>query len=77
MILLSETRVNHPLADSPARLTSFGLGDAAAAVATPIARALGLPCIDPATKQLRPESGCAKRKKTWNASVPDITRPFG
>lgn len=45
----------------------FGLGDAVAAVATPIARALHLPCIDPATKQLRPESGCAKRKAKWNA----------
>lgn len=45
----------------------FGLGDAVAAVATPIARALRLPCIDPATKQLRPESGCTKRKARLNA----------
>ena len=43
-----------------------GLGDLVAAVATPIARALHLPCIDPATKQLRPESGCAKRKAALN-----------
>lgn len=43
-----------------------GLGDLVGAVATPIARALRLPCIDPATQQLRPESGCAKRKADWN-----------
>lgn len=44
----------------------FGLGDVVAAIATPIARVLGLPCIDPKTKDLRPESGCAKRKKKLN-----------
>lgn len=49
------------------RQKTIGLGDAVAAVATPIARALRLPCIDPATKQLRPESGCAKRKARLNA----------
>lgn len=43
-----------------------GLGDLVAAVATPIARALHLPCIDPATKQLRPDSGCAQRKAALN-----------
>lgn len=52
--------------------TRLGLGDAVAAVATPIARALHLPCIDPATKQLRPESGCAKRKARLNAAVPNV-----
>jgi hypothetical protein len=43
-----------------------GLGDLVSSVATPIARALKLPCIDPATRQLRPESGCAKRKALLN-----------
>ena len=43
-----------------------GLGDLVAAVATPIARALRMKCIDPETKQLRPESGCAKRKAALN-----------
>lgn len=43
------------------------LGDIIASVATPIARALKLPCIDSATKELRPESGCAKRKAKLNA----------
>lgn len=47
-----------------------GLGDVAAAVFTPIARALKLPCIDPATKQLRPESKCAQRKADWNRKFP-------
>lgn len=42
------------------------IGDAVAAVATPIARVLRLSCIDPATRQLRPESGCAKRKAALN-----------
>lgn len=46
--------------------SGLGLGDIVAAVATPIARALRLPCIDPATQQLRPESGCAKRKAALN-----------
>lgn len=51
---------------------TIGLGDAVAAVATPIARALRLPCIDPATRQLRPESGCAKRKARLNKAVPNV-----
>lgn len=50
--------------------TPSGLGDLVASVATPIARALGLPCIDPATKQLRPESKCAQRKAALNRAVP-------
>ncbi len=45
------------------------LGNAIATVATPIARALNLPCIDPETKQLRPESGCAKRKDMLNQGL--------
>jgi hypothetical protein len=45
---------------------AIGLGDAVARIATPIARALKLPCVDPKTKDLRPESGCAKRKKKLN-----------
>jgi len=36
------------------------LGDAIASVATPIARTIEMPCIDPATNQLRPESRCNK-----------------
>lgn len=42
------------------------LGDKIHAVALPIARAAGLPCIDPATKQLRPESKCAGRRHRYN-----------
>jgi len=52
--------------------TSVGLGDAVASIATPIARVLRLSCVDPATKQLRPESGCAKRKAAWNKAVPNV-----
>lgn len=43
-----------------------GLGDLVAKVATPIARLLRLGCIDPKTKELRPESGCAKRRDALN-----------
>jgi hypothetical protein len=43
-----------------------GLGDMVSKVATPIARALKLPCVDRATGELRQESGCAKRKAMLN-----------
>lgn len=42
------------------------LGDAISTVATPIARAIHSDCIDPDTKQLRPESRCAKAKQSLN-----------
>ncbi len=45
------------------------LGDSIAAVATPIASALKMPCIDPETNQLRPESGCAKMRDNLNAGM--------
>lgn len=41
-------------------------GDVIAKVATPIARALNLGCIDPATQQLRPESTCNKVRVDLN-----------
>lgn len=42
------------------------LGDGIATLATPIARSLHLPCIDPETNQLRPESVCNKRRQMLN-----------
>jgi len=42
-----------------------GLGDTIERIAKPIARALGLPCLDE-NGELRPESGCAKRKQLLN-----------
>jgi hypothetical protein len=48
------------------KLATVKLGDAIATVATPIARALNMPCIDPVTNQLRPESTCAKTKQALN-----------
>jgi hypothetical protein len=48
------------------RRPRLGLGDAIAAIATPIARVLQMDCIDPATGQLKPESGCQHRKDTLN-----------
>jgi len=47
-----------------------GLGDVIAKVATPIARALNMPCVDPQTKQLKPESPCSKRRAMLNKAVP-------
>jgi hypothetical protein len=47
-----------------------GLGDKIASIATPIARALKMPCIDPKTGKLRPTSGCAKMKARLNAGMP-------
>lgn len=44
----------------------LGLGDRIARIATPAARILRLPCIDPSTGQPKPESGCAKRKRKLN-----------
>lgn len=46
------------------------LGDAVSFVATPIARALHLDCIDPETNDLRAESPCAKAKQQLNMGVP-------
>ncbi len=45
------------------------LGDAVATIATPIARALKMPCIDPETQKLRPESGCAKMRNNLNSGM--------
>lgn len=44
----------------------MGLGDLVALVATPIARAFRMDCIDPKTNDLRPDSGCAKRRSQLN-----------
>lgn len=51
---------------------SVGLGDAISSFATPIASTLGLSCIDPVTKQLKPDSPCAKRKALLNKVVPNV-----
>ena len=47
-----------------------GLGDVIAKVATPVARVLKMNCIDPVTKQLKPDSGCSKRKNSINKAIP-------
>ena len=44
----------------------MGLGDLIASVATPIARALKMDCIDGQTLDLKPDSECAKRKAEAN-----------
>jgi hypothetical protein len=44
----------------------LGLGDMVAKIATPIAKALNMDCIDKATGQLKPESPCAQRKAALN-----------
>ncbi len=50
----------------------LGLGDALARVATPFARRLRLPCIDPATGELKPTSRCVKRRAALNRAMPNI-----
>lgn len=45
------------------------LGDKIASVATPVARTLKLPCIDPTTNELRPESPCARAKANLNSGM--------
>ncbi len=45
------------------------IGDKIAAVATPIARAFKMDCIDPETQRLRPGSGCAKMRDNLNAGM--------
>ena len=42
------------------------LGDAIEVIAKPIAKAIGMECHDKETGQLKPESGCAKRKAWFN-----------
>lgn len=49
------------------RRWGWQLGDLVAKVATPIARALKLDCIDPQKRQLKPESKCAQRRARLNA----------
>lgn len=56
-------------------LRTLRVGDKVHALAAPVAVALGLPCIDPATKQLLPESGCAKRRARWNGEPSQIPGP--
>jgi len=52
----------------------LGLGDVVAKIATPIARALKMDCIDKSTGELKPDSNCAQRKQTLNKlRVPSIT----
>ena len=54
------------------------LGDAISTIATPIAKAVGADCIDKETGQLKPESGCAKRRQKLNDfsdSVYDVFWP--
>lgn len=47
-----------------------GLGDKVEAWAKPIAKALGLGCLDKSGK-LKPQSGCAKRRDMLNRALPN------
>lgn len=53
------------------------LGDAVARVATPIARTLGLDCIDPETQNLRPDAPCNKRIVWLNNFGESVLTYFG
>lgn len=67
---LGELRAKH--AKPPRR----GLGDLVEKAVKPVAKALQLPCLDPQTGQLKPESGCAKRRAALNRILPDVTHPL-
>lgn len=56
--------------DQARRRQVRGLGDVVAKIATPIARALGLPCVDKVTRELKPNSPCARRRDALNAAAP-------
>jgi hypothetical protein len=50
---------------------SRGLGDVVESLVKPIARTLGMKCLD-AHGKLRPESKCAQRKSALNRLVPKV-----
>ncbi len=52
-----------------------GLGDVVEKIAKPIARALGLDCINQLTGELKPNSKCAQRRKWLNRKFPNPTLP--
>lgn len=58
-----------PFRDNPAPKIE-GFGDLVSFVATPIAKAIGMPCVDKKTGRLREDSGCAKRKNALNKLIP-------
>ena len=60
-------RIKRDFALDAAERKRLGLGDIVASVATPIARALGMDCIDKETHQLKPASPCQKRKEWLNS----------
>jgi len=62
------TPVAAPPPPAPGKMR--GLGDLVHRVALPIARALGLNCVDKTTGQLKPDSRCQQRRNALNAAVP-------
>lgn len=44
-------------------------GDVLSSVVTPIAAALGHPCVDRATRKLKPGSACDKRRLAMNGEL--------
>jgi hypothetical protein len=46
------------------------LGDVISSIATPVARAIGADCIDPETRDLRPDSPCGRARSQLNAGIP-------
>lgn len=45
------------------------VGDRIHSVALPVARVLGLPCVDKNTGQLRKDSPCASRQRLYNGET--------
>lgn len=70
-LLVQPARVVVPSAGIPKR----GLGDMFEVAAKPVAKVLGLPCLD-AQGRLKPDSGCAKRRDALNAAGRAVGRVF-
>ena len=66
--------LTHKTHGSPAK--PIGLGDAVSAIATPIARALGMDCVDEESGQLKPDSPCGRHAQALNEAMPDVLRPL-
>jgi hypothetical protein len=60
------------VASATSQPKSGGFGTMLSKVATPIARTLGLDCVDKTTGNLRPESKCAQRRDAMDAATPAI-----
>lgn len=70
---MTAPRIITPAQRAARKRERMGLGDAVGIIATPIAKVFNLDCIDPKTEDLRPESPCARRKRSLNQAGEKVT----